>query len=190
MITPAKAITSLSLFVITVITIALANNHRYPTNVLAGENTVGTWLSGMLLVVSATLSLNTSMRRGWWPWLPLTLFFMILALDERFMFHEQAKERIILALGHTQKTSTLLYELPVILGTGIGVIVAHRLWKIFTPAGRALLLAATLFGTASVTIDVLAAGVLWEDSFKLLAELLIACALIVETTLPLASETH
>jgi len=44
---------------------------------------------------------------------------------------------------------------------------------------RILLISVTVLGTASVVIDVLTAGVFWEECFKLFAELLLVCALIM-----------
>jgi hypothetical protein len=43
---------------------------------------------------------------------------------------------------------------------------------------RLCLVSAVALGTSSVLIDIFTAGVLWEECFKLLAELLVTCALL------------
>ncbi|HZY78208.1 MAG TPA: hypothetical protein VFE50_01700 [Cyclobacteriaceae bacterium] len=163
-------------FLAVVFTIAYFDNRNSPLTVVAGEASVGTWASGMLLVISATISLIFGMRRGWFPWSVISLFFLILALDERFMFHEGLKTDIIMGFDKPG----IFAELPVILGAFVGLIVSITLWKKFHNTARKLLVAAVVFGVASVTIDVFALGVFWEDSFKLIAELAISCAFLSE----------
>ena len=177
----SKAVGLLCVFFILVFLVALTFNSNYPVLILAGESSVGTWMSGVLLVVSATASMIISMRRGWLPWFFIAAFFFMLALDERFMFHERMKEHIIFNITHNVSRSRLLNELPVIVAACVGVVVAFILWRnLLHGRNRILLFCAAILGTASVTVDVLAAGVLWEECFKLLAELSIACALLGE----------
>ena len=167
------------LFVTSVLIVALLRNYYYPLLAISGEASAGTWLSGVLLIMSATLSLVTGMDRHPWTWFPVAAFFLILALDERFMFHEQLKEQIIFftydrGLPHT------LYELPVIFGACMGAGAAFLLWTQLSRYGRIVLVCAVALGLVSVAIDVLATGpVLFEDSSKLLAELLVTCALVL-----------
>lgn len=181
-ITARTAIILLCSFFIAVFAIALSLNPYFPMLVFAGEDSVGTWMSGAILVFIAALCLFISMTRHWYPWILLSIFFLVLALDERFMFHERIKEWIIFSSG---TTSRWLYELPVILGAGIGMFAAFILWRHVPVKSRGLLVAAVVFGLASVVIDVLAAGILWEECFKLSAELLVACTLLVG--IPLSS---
>jgi hypothetical protein len=172
-----KATAFLLAFFILVFAIAFTFNRHYPALVIAGESSVGTWMSGVLLIISATISLILGMRHGWRPWFVLAAFFFVLALDERFMFHERLKEWIIFS-SHTNQTSRWVYELPAIAGALVGVYIAIVLWKYLEGVSRVLLIFAAILGTASVTIDVFAAGVLWEECFKLLGELSITCALL------------
>lgn len=74
----------------------------------------------------------------------------------------------------------LLAELPVMLGSLVGLTAAIALWKKFRDTGRKLIVFAVVFGIASVIIDVFAFGVFWEDSFKLIAEMAISCAFLSE----------
>jgi len=175
-----KAAGALVVFFVLVFSVAIALNPHYPMLVIAGESSVGTWLSGVLLIISATVSLITGMRKGWLPWFLVAAFFSVLALDERFMFHERLKEKIIFSYHHGTVVSRWVYELPVIAGACAGAAIAFLLWRYLHGASRVLLLCAAFLGSASVAIDVLGAGVLWEECFKLLAELLIACVLLRE----------
>jgi hypothetical protein len=159
---------------------AFINNPHYPARVIAGESSVGTWASGMLLVMAATISLVFAMRRGWLPWSVITLFFLVLALDERFMFHENLKTDIIFYYGLDPSRQSVVAELPVIAGALAGLLFAIVLWRQLNSRGRMLLVGAAVLGVASVAIDVFALGVLLEDSFKVFAELLVVCALLTE----------
>ncbi|MBY0425103.1 MAG: hypothetical protein K2Q22_05655, partial [Cytophagales bacterium] len=167
------------LFVISFFTVvflvAMIKNPHYPTLVFIGESSVGTWVSGVLLVISGstTLILGVSHRKQ--PWWLLSAFFFMLATDERFMFHEQAKEFLVFTLGFRHKW---LVELPVVIGAVFGFLAAYVLWKYLEGINRALLGCAVILGFASVIFDILSLGVLWEESFKLSGELLITCALL------------
>jgi hypothetical protein len=167
-------------FSVLVLLIAFICNPQYPIRVISGEASVGTWLSGALLVTAAVLSMVAGMRSGGYPWFIFTVFFAILALDERFMFHEHLKERIVFSFTAIPASWHWVYELPVLLGAGIGALVAALLWRQFTRSGRILLMCAAVLGSASVAIDVLSLGVFWEDSLKLVAELALTCALLGE----------
>lgn len=162
-------------FVVGVFAIALSQNTFFPVLVFAGEDSVGTWMSGALLIFSASMCLFISMSERWYPWIVLSGFFLLLALDEKFMFHERVKEWIIFS----GTTSRWVYELPVILGAGIGMCAALVLWQHTRWKSHVLLVGTVVFGLASVVIDVLAAGILWEECFKLFAELLLASALLI-----------
>lgn len=174
------AIAALCVFFVLVFAIPISLNPYYPAIIIAGESSIGTWMSGVLLVIASTVSFIIGMRKKWFPWYPMAAFLMLLALDERFMFHEHLKEHIIFSLKDAYKTSRWIYELPVMAGACIGVFVTWQLWRYLKNNSRILLLGATLLGSASVVFDVLAAGVLWEECCKLLAELLLACMLIKE----------
>jgi len=131
-------------------------------------------MSGALLLMSATMTLIIGMRQGWFPWYVATIFFFLLALDERFMFHERLKQHLIFSGA----TSRWVYELPVMLGAGVGAVMTFLLWQQLRRRSRVVLLCAMVLGTASVVIDILDTGALWEDSFKLMAELLVVLALL------------
>jgi hypothetical protein len=170
----------LCVFFAIVFIISFLNNPYYPANVIAGEASVGTWASGVLLVMSATVSLILGMRRGWFPWSVVAIFFLVLALDERFMLHESVKGRIIFHYQLDPARQHLIAELPVIAGALVGGLISFILWRHLRRTGRMLLVGAIVLGIASMTIDVLALGVLWEDSFKVFAELLVTGALLSE----------
>jgi hypothetical protein len=167
-------------FLTVVFVIAFINSSPYPSRVIAGESSVSTWASGMLLVMSATISLIFAMRRGWLPWSPLTLFFLVLALDERFMFHEDLKNRIIFHYSLDPSKQFIIAELPVIAGAIAGLFVAFVLWRRLSKRGKSLLVVAAFLGTVSVVMDVFALGVILEDSFKVFAELFVVSALLME----------
>lgn len=152
-----------------------------PVLILAGESSPGTWMSGVLLIASATLALITGMHRGWYPWYIVAVFFYILAADERFMFHERMKEKIIFSVAAAE-TSRWLYELPVILGACAGIVLIALIWRHLQQTGRVLVVLAGITGSISVGFDILQAGVVWEEAFKLLGELLLVCALLKEVT--------
>ena len=178
-ISARTAILLLCSFFVSVLAVSFMANRRFPVTVLGGEDSVGTWMSGVLLIFMAALCLSISMKQRWYPWLFFTIFFLLLALDERFMFHEQMKERIIFSF-HTIKLSRWIYELPVIIGACLGGCLALLLWRHLLVKGRMLLPGVVVMGAASVIIDVLARGVFWEECFKLLAELLMACILLLQ----------
>ena len=172
------------LFVGGVLIVALLRNYYYPLLAISGEASVGTWLSGVLLIMSATLSLVTGMDRQPWTWFPVAAFFLILALDERFMFHEQLKEQIIFRT-YDKNVPRALHALPVIAGACMGAGVAFMLWQQLSRGGRMLLAGVVTLGLVSVAIDVLATGpVLLEDGCKLLAELLVVCVLVLNVRSP------
>jgi hypothetical protein len=153
--------------------VVLTLQRQYPVLAISGEQSPGTWMSGALLLLSAGLSLALSFR-SMFPWVIVFVFFLVLAIDERFMIHEQLKEHIVFTYPHA---SRFLYELPVMLAACVGSVVAWVLFSELDAAGRILLSGAALLGTTSVIIDVLAAGVLIEDAAKLLAELLVTLAM-------------
>jgi hypothetical protein len=161
------------LFFVVFFTVVLALQRQYPVLAISGEQSPGTWMSGVLLLLSAGLSLSLSFRRMF-PWMIIFVFFLVLAIDERFMIHEQLKERVVFAYP---RASRFLYELPVMLAACVGSVVAWVLFSELDTAGRVLLAGAALLGATSVIIDVLAAGVLVEDAAKLLAELFVTLAM-------------
>lgn len=151
----------------------------YPVLVISGESSVGTWLSGALLVSSSTLSFVLGLRRGAGTWGLFTVFLALLAIDERFLFHEHLQQRIRFATFESPAGDWLPLA-PVLLAAAAGLVATTALWRELRPGGRRLLLAATLLGSASVAIDLVEAGPFWEDCCKLLAETSLACALIGE----------
>jgi hypothetical protein len=169
------AVLLLCSFFIVVFAVAFVWYRHYPMLVIAGEDSVGTWMSGVLLIVSATISLLIGMREGKVFWFAVTSFFFLLACDERFMFHEQLKEKIIFSFA---SNSTWLIESPVLVGACVGAIMTYLLWLHLNAKSRFLLVLAMLFGSASVIIDVLSSGVFWEECFKLTGELAMSCALL------------
>lgn len=177
-ISARTAILLLCSFLVLVLAVSFIYNRHYPVTVLAGEDSVGTWMSGVLLIFIAALCLVISMKQRGYPWILFSTFFILLALDERFMFHEQVKEQIIFSF-HSITLSRWIYELPVIVGACIGACAALLLWHHLPAKGRILLPIVVILGTLSVIIDVMAKGVFWEECFKLLAELLMACILLL-----------
>jgi hypothetical protein len=157
---------------------ALVRNSNFPIYAFAGESSAGTWLSGALLTICAAVCIVLGMRENGWQWFGIAVFFLLLAADEHFMLHEQLKEHLIFT-DHTRSRS--VYELPVLGGAAIGLVVSFVLWKLLQGSGRYLLLTAIGFGAVSVAMDVLTAGVLWEDACKLLGELAITCALLLRS---------
>ena len=121
-----------------------------------------------------------SLQRNWYPWLILSAFFLLLAADERFMLHEALKERILFSLA-PKKGNDWIGELPVIFGACAGLFSVVVLWKHLRFSGMILILAVILLGGSSVLIDILGAGVFWEDSLKLLAEIILVFTLLTET---------
>jgi len=174
------AILVLCSFFFIVLAVAFAYNIHFPVKVIGGEDSVGTWMSDALLIFMAASCLFISMNRRWYPWLLFAAFFMFLALDERFMFHEQLKQRILFSFV-TIQLSRWVYELPVIIGAMVGIGLSFVLWRFLPASGRMLLPCVVALGATSVAIDVIGAGVLWEESCKLMAELLMACTLLLTT---------
>ena len=171
------AILLLCSFFFVVLAFSFAANRHFPIKVVGGENSVGAWMSDALLIFMAALCLFMSMTRRWYPWLFFAAFFMLLALDERFMFHEQIKQRILFSSSAIHM-SRWIYELPVIIGAVVGFSLSFVLWRHLPVRVRLFLPFVVAFGAASVVIDVIGAGVLWEESCKLMAELLMACILL------------
>ena len=166
-------------FVLVLLSAYLARPH-YPMLVIGGELSVGTWMSGVLLIMSATLCLVIGMRHGFYPWLLFFIFFVLLAVDERFMFHETIKQHIIFSYGQGKVPARWIYELPAIIGAVFGVFMAVLFWRRLRAASRPFVILVAIMGAASVAIDVLAAGLFWEESFKLFAELTMTCILLKE----------
>jgi len=163
-------------FFILYFAIAFFFQQDFPVLVVAGEQSPGTWMSGALLVSGAVISLITGTRQGWWPWSLLFIFFMVLSLDERFMFHEQLKAHIIFFYG--KSTSVFLYELPVIMGACLGACVTFIVWCYVDVLSRTLLILAAVLGVLSIILDILNVGIFFEECFKLLAELFVVCCLL------------
>jgi hypothetical protein len=163
---------------------AFAVYRYYPVSVLSGENSVGTWVSGFLLAACAALCLAVAMRRGPLPWLLFMVFFTGLALDERFMFHEQLKEYILFSAAPPQPgVSTFRAyagELPVILAALLGAVVAFLIWRKAKPRNRAFLFLASVLGSLSVSLDVIRCQMVLEDLSKVLGELCITFCLLGE----------
>lgn len=172
----SKGVLILILFFILVFAGAFYCNPNFPQLIVVGENSVGTWMSGVLLIVCATVCLVLAMQRQGTYWFFIVLFFFILALDERFMFHEQLKEQLIF---NFRGKSKLFYELPVIIGAMVGGYVVMVLWKRFNSSSRIFLMTALSLGTISVIMDIFSFGVLIEDSCKLVAELCVSCAFLI-----------
>lgn len=170
------ALTVIVSFFVLVPVIALLLNPYYTVLVIAGESSVGTWMSGAMLVMAATLSLVLGIQRGWFPWTPASIFFFLLALDERFMFHESARERLLFRYPN----STWLSQLPVVAALLAGLCITIILWRKFIPPNRIFLMLVLALGTLSVIYDILEAGVLIEEILKLTAELFLVIALIGE----------
>jgi hypothetical protein len=153
------------------------------TMIVGGEDSAGSWMSGVLLTISATITAIIASKRGWWPWMMFSMFFILLAVDENFMIHEAIKRHIVFTtFESTNHPDYWKGELPVIFAACNGLVVAWIMWRNVDNRVRWLVVSGVIFGTTSVTIDVLSAGVLWEDSCKLIGELCVACALAWEVS--------
>lgn len=168
---------SIVVFFVLILGIAFLCNPYYPVLVIAGESSVGTWMSGVLLVISATLMLVFGVQNGLMPWIPLSMFFFLLSVDERFMFHEALKERLLFILPAPW---LWVVQLPVILGSLIGFFLVLFLSKKILSSRRVWLYMVLLFGGASVVFDIMEAGVFLEEVFKLAGELLFVLLLVGE----------
>jgi hypothetical protein len=177
-----KAIGIICAFFILVLGISFVFNPHYPVLVIVGESSVGTWMSGTLLIIAASLSIVMGIQKGWFPWIIFVAFFLLLALDERFMFHEQIKEGIIFNTNNSVAWRCV-YDLPVLFGAFVGLIITLLLWRNLCSLGKILLIFAMLLGSISVLFDILSTGAFIEDGCKLLAELCLACALVGEVVL-------
>ncbi len=164
-------------FFIVSLSIAFYFNRNFPVLVVAAESSVGTWVSGVLLSCCAAIALVICIHQGWYPWALLSSFFFLLAADEHFMFHERMKEWIIFSYANP---SVIIRELPVVVGAFAGSWISWILWSYLKESSRVFLLAAVFLGIASVILDVIAAAALWEECLKLVAELAITCALLVQ----------
>jgi hypothetical protein len=149
----------------------------FPVLIVAGESSVGTWVSGVLLSCCAACALVLTTRRGRHPWILVSSFFFLLAADEHFMFHERAKEWIIFSF---ETPSVIFRESAVIVGALMGAWISWLLWDRLKKGSRTFLSYAVFLGLVSVVFDVAGGDALWEECFKLAAELTIASALLVE----------
>src|SRR4051812_33029985 len=111
-----KGIISLCSFFSLIFSIALSWDNTPAVLIIGGENSVGSWMSGVLLVISSTLSAVIASKRRWYPWILFSVFFMLLAIDENFMIHEAIKRRII--FSNFERTNDAVYwigEIPVVM---------------------------------------------------------------------------
>lgn len=172
-----KAALFIFCFVALVLAFALVYNYNFPLLSITGESSAGTWLSGALLLFCAAFSLVVAMQNNSAIWYLVSTFFILLAADERFMFHEQIKEKIIFTF-HGTELSRWIVELPVIIGALAGMVITRLLWVELSGNARLFLVCGAAFGTVSVFFDVFAAGVLFEEMGKLLAELCVTLSLL------------
>lgn len=172
----------LCIFFLLLFGIALAFGSS-PVAVIAGEKSVGSWMSGVLLIISSTTTVFIALKRGWYPWAVFAMFFMLLAIDENFMIHEAMKRMLVFT--RYEATNQPVYwvgEIPVIIAAVAGAGVAWVMSRHVNRDLRWLIATGVLFGSASVIIDVFSIGVLWEDCLKLIAELSVTCALVTEAS--------
>ena len=170
------AVYIITTFFVSTIAIAFYYYRQFPALAVAGEESPGTWLSGVLLSCSAGVALVLAIHRGRNPWALVAMFLFLLTVDEHFMLHERAKQWLTFNMD---KPALLIREMPVLIGAIIGGWISWALWREMFGTGRGLLLAAVFFGLVSVTLDVIGAAALWEETLKLVAELAIVCALLV-----------
>lgn len=150
------------------------------TRVIGSESSAGTWLSGVLLVMSATIAMAIAIRSNSNWWFFIVLFFLILAADERFMFHERAKHFLLFRFQASTLPS-VFFELPVLIGAVVGGVICFSIWK-RSATGRRLLVIGAGVGLSSVVVDVLSASIVLEEILKLIAELIILAALVLKFT--------
>jgi len=171
----------LLLFFFLVFAIAFAFIDKSPLLIIGGEDSVGAWMSGTLLIISSTTTAIIASRRGWYPWMIFAVFFILLAIDENFMIHEAIKRHIVFVRYEASGDPVYwIGELPVIIAACIGAFVAWIMWRNVDRNVRWLIAAGVIFGSISVTMDVVAFGILLEDSCKLIGELAVASALVWE----------
>jgi hypothetical protein len=167
----------ISVFFVIIIAIAFYHYRQFPALAVAGEESPGTWLSGVLLSVGAGITLMLVISRGWNPWSIVATFLFLLAVDEHFMLHERAKQWLIFNL---EKPALLIREMPVLIGAALGSWIAWTVQNNLSRSARKLLMTAVIFGLISVTLDVIGAVAMWEEILKLLAELSLIFALLIE----------
>src|ERR1041385_7841820 len=120
----------LCLFFFLVFAIAFGFSDLTPVMIIGGEDSVGSWMSGVLLIISATITAIAVLKRGWWPWMIFTIFFILLAVDENFMIHEAIKRHIVFTTFESTKHPVYWKgELPVIFAACNGFVVAWIMWK-------------------------------------------------------------
>jgi hypothetical protein len=119
-----------------------------------------------------------TLKRGLIPWSLFAFSFALLALDERFMFHEQLKFRLQFHFPGWVRFGAWIYESPVLMAGCGGLILAISLYRHLQGRARLLLAIAVCLGAVSVAIDVSHTGAFWEDACKLLAEFSLVVALL------------
>lgn len=147
---------------------------------LSGEQSIGTWLSELLLAISIGIIICISVQRQRWIWGILALFFLVVAVDERFMIHEQMKQWIILSSHSRLGISSLKKEIAVILGAIIGGGVILCMVVQMSRKNSLFILIAAFWGIVSVVLDIINIWVFYEDASKLLAELFLVLGLLGE----------
>jgi hypothetical protein len=162
------AVVITGVFVTVTLGLALLYSGDFPALAVASETSVGTWLSGVLLSCCAGISLVYCLRYDWYRWAIIVTFFLLLAADEHFMFHERMKEWI--TFSYTGATK-LVRESPVIAGAVLGGWIVRLLWNELSREGRIILSVATLCGILSVTLDVMGGAALVEECLKIVGEL-------------------
>lgn len=175
------AIVLLISFVMPSLLVALYYHKRFPINAIAGEDSVLTWLSGVLLAVGAALTMVLGTKTSKFNWFVVTIFFLLLAADERFMFHERVTTKLTHLYHQDLGLTSPLYQMPVFAGACMGIFVSLFLWKQMNGRDRILLSTGVIFGTLSLMFDVFSLGVVWEELLKLVAEFFVIIVLLRQT---------
>jgi hypothetical protein len=163
-----------------VVAVSFVFNRHYPESVLSGENSTGTWLSVFLLAGSCTATLIIGMQRTGFCWWVVSAFFFMLALDERFMFHERLKQYIVFSSADPASVPFYLAEAGVLGGIIIGASMACLMWKHTLSKGRLFLVLGVAFGSLSAILDIADHCLFLEDLCKLLGETMVFMYLLGE----------
>lgn len=168
-------------FVCIVLGTALYSKHPFAVYALVTESSAGTWVSSMLLVTGATISLIiSSLGKKRTLWLILTVMLFSLAADERFMIHEYLKKMILFNIFEGDwKRMGRIDEMPVVLASISGSMLSFWLFRIRQSAVRRVLLAFVVFsGAVSVIFDVFRINPVAEEICKHAAELMLVIWLL------------
>jgi hypothetical protein len=187
---PAPSAVWLTLGILAVVTLVAAaivlSDWPFVERAIALEDAPIAWLQTSLIAASAVVCLCRAIihgdRRAGWYVVAAALF--ALALDERFMGHEQLKEWIWLnvfdgdraRMGHWGDAPVVLY------GVGGAAVVLWMMRRGARGYPALLLWAAIAVAGCAIALDVVATSIwsqIWEELLELLAETLFFVSLLL-----------